>query len=65
MIQTDILVIGAGLAGLTLARDLSGHRGKVVILVKSKSAARTYPDYSDASSVFGHASQSWQGSRDH
>lgn len=37
MIQTDILVIGAGLAGLTLARDLSGHRDKVVILEKSKS----------------------------
>lgn len=37
MIETDILVIGAGLAGLTLARELSGHGEKVVVLEKSKS----------------------------
>ncbi|MBU2484530.1 MAG: FAD-dependent oxidoreductase [Alphaproteobacteria bacterium] len=37
MIETDILVIGAGLAGLTLARVLAGHGEKVVVLEKSKS----------------------------
>jgi len=37
MNDVDILVIGAGLAGLTLARELSGYSNKVVILEKSKS----------------------------
>jgi len=37
MNDVDILVIGAGLAGLTLARELSEHSDKVVVLEKSKS----------------------------
>jgi len=37
MNDVDILVIGAGLAGLTLARELSERSDKVVILEKSKS----------------------------
>lgn len=38
MIETDILVIGAGLAGLTLARELSNDCGKLVMIEKSRSA---------------------------
>lgn len=37
MIETDILVIGAGLAGLTLARELSAKGTKVLLLEKSRS----------------------------
>lgn len=37
MIHADILVIGAGLAGLTLARELSGRGPKVVVIEKSGS----------------------------
>ena len=37
MIETDILVIGAGLAGLTLARELSALGNKVLLLEKSRS----------------------------
>ncbi|WP_417435547.1 NAD(P)/FAD-dependent oxidoreductase [Hoeflea sp.] len=37
MKNVDTLVIGAGLAGLTLARELSGRPEKIVILEKSKS----------------------------
>lgn len=37
MIETDILVIGAGLAGLTLARELSTLGNKVLLLEKSRS----------------------------
>lgn len=38
MIETDTLVIGAGLAGLTLARELSTDSTKVVVIEKSRSA---------------------------
>jgi renalase len=37
MIETDILVIGAGLAGLTLAQELSALGNKVLLLEKSRS----------------------------
>lgn len=37
MIETDILVVGAGLAGLTLARELSALGNKVMLLEKSRS----------------------------
>lgn len=37
MIETDILVIGAGLAGLTLARELSAMGNRVLVLEKSGS----------------------------
>ena len=36
MIETDILVVGAGLAGLTLARKLSAQGNKVLLLEKSR-----------------------------
>lgn len=38
MIETETLVIGAGLAGLTVARKLSETSGKVVVIEKSRSA---------------------------
>jgi len=37
MIETDILMIGAGLAGLTLARELSALGKKILLLEKSRS----------------------------
>lgn len=57
MSDTDILVIGAGLAGLTLARELSGHSDKVMILEKSKSpGGRLSTRRSDVGS-FDHGAQ--------
>ncbi|PHR24137.1 MAG: FAD-dependent oxidoreductase [Hoeflea sp.] len=57
MIETDILVIGAGLGGLTLARELSSHSGKVVVIEKSRSAGgRLSTRRADAGS-FDHGAQ--------
>lgn len=57
MIETDTLVIGAGLAGLTLARELSDHSGKVVVIEKSRSAGgRLSTRRSDVGS-FDHGAQ--------
>lgn len=57
MIETDILVIGAGLAGLTLARELSSHSRKVTVIEKSRSAGgRLSTRRSDVGS-FDHGAQ--------
>lgn len=57
MIETDTLIIGAGLAGLTLARELSRRPGKVVLIEKSRSAGgRLSTRRSDAGN-FDHGAQ--------
>ncbi|SOE16414.1 hypothetical protein SAMN05877838_1281 [Hoeflea halophila] len=57
MIETDILVIGTGLAGLTLARELSNNSRKVTVIEKSRSAGgRLSTRRSDAGS-FDHGAQ--------
>ena len=57
MIETDTLIIGAGLAGLTLARELSGRPGKTVVIEKSRSVGgRLSTRRSDAGN-FDHGAQ--------
>jgi renalase len=58
MIETDLLVIGAGLAGLTLAQELSAHLGrKVVLLEKSRSPGGRLSTRRSAFGSFDHGAQ--------
>lgn len=57
MIETDTLVIGAGLAGLTVARELSDHPGKVVVIEKSGSAGGRLSTRRSDAGHFDHGAQ--------
>ncbi|MGJ8571565.1 MAG: NAD(P)/FAD-dependent oxidoreductase [Hoeflea sp.] len=57
MIETDILILGAGLAGLTLARELSQQPGKVVVIEKSGSAGGRLSTRRSDAGDFDHGAQ--------
>jgi hypothetical protein len=57
MIETDILVIGAGLAGLTVARQLSDRAAKVVVIEKSRSAGGRLSTRRSDAGHFDHGAQ--------
>jgi renalase len=57
MIETDTLIIGAGLAGLTAARQLSDCAGKVVVIEKSKSAGGRLSTRLSGAGSFDHGAQ--------
>lgn len=57
MIETDTLVIGAGLAGLTVARQLSDRAGKVVVIEKSRSAGGRLSTRRSDAGHFDHGAQ--------
>jgi renalase len=57
MIETDLLVIGAGLAGLTLAQELSAQGRKVVLLEKSRSPGGRLSTRRSAFGSFDHGAQ--------
>ena len=57
MIETDTLVIGAGLAGLTVARQLSERAGKVVVIEKSRSAGGRLSTRRSDAGHFDHGAQ--------
>lgn len=57
MNKTDVLIIGAGLAGLTLAQQLATHGAKVMLIEKSRAPGGRLSTRSSGFGSFDHGAQ--------